>query len=549
MKLTWTSLREALQVPKDEESYYDNTQWCNRDLIPLPPERRTFGVWSYAGYWVVTGCNVSAWSIGATLLGLGLSPQHAIGVVVVGGILAGILAVVCGWIGAKHHIGYTVSSRFSWGMYGSYFPVILRTFVGCIWFGIQAFWGGQATRVLWGAIIPGFAHMKNTFSESSHLATNDFIGLVIWMFAFVALVMVRPEKMQIPFFISFVLVAGSFIGILIWAVHNAHGAGAMFHTPATAPNLGAAWMYGITAVLGAWGGGTVGQSDWTRYANKRLAPTTSQMVVAPFTITVTALVGIIVTSAAKDVLGSLIWSPIALLGEIQELNHSSPRARAGVFFASLGLVSSQLMVSVVLNSMSVGMDMSGLWPRYINIRRGSYIMAAVGIIVQPWHLLNTAAKFLRVMSSFGIFLAPATGILIADYHLIRQRKLKMDELYIGNRSSIYWYSKGLNWRAFVAFAFGMWPMLPGLAASVNGYTAPSWAGWIQLYNLTFIIGTAISGVLFWVLSISFPPPGLHQESAFVGEALPMNENYHAEDQAIGVQQTKEKEPATLDVSV
>lgn len=123
---------------------------------------------------MVTGCNISAWSIGATLLGLGLSPQHAIGVVVscilglfkrsytynghtqvVGGIITGILAVVCGWIGAKHHIGYTVSSRFSWGMYGSYFPVILRTFVGCIWFGIQAFWGGQATRVLWGAIIPG----------------------------------------------------------------------------------------------------------------------------------------------------------------------------------------------------------------------------------------------------------------------------------------------------------------------------------------------------------------------------------------------------------
>lgn len=60
--------------------------------------------------------------------------------------------------------------------------------------------------------------MKNTFSQSSHLATNDFIGLVIWMIAFVALVMVRPEKMQIPFVTSFVLVAGSFMGILIWLV-------------------------------------------------------------------------------------------------------------------------------------------------------------------------------------------------------------------------------------------------------------------------------------------------------------------------------------------
>lgn len=103
-------------------------------------------------------------------------------------------------------------------------------------------------------------------------------------------------------------------------------------------------MYGITAVLGAWGGGTIGQSDWTRYADRPVAPTLSQLLVAPLTITVTATIGIIVTSAATDVLGNMVWSPIDLLSQIQEFNHSSPRARAGVFFASLGIVSSQLMV-------------------------------------------------------------------------------------------------------------------------------------------------------------------------------------------------------------
>lgn len=58
--------------------------------------------------------------------------------------------------------------------------------------------------------------MRNTFSESSHLATNDFIGLVIWMIVFVGMIMIRPERMQIPFVVSFVLVSGSFIGILVW---------------------------------------------------------------------------------------------------------------------------------------------------------------------------------------------------------------------------------------------------------------------------------------------------------------------------------------------
>lgn len=119
----------------------------------------------------------------------------------------------------------------------------------------------------------------------------------------------------------------------------------MFHQPDTTGNVGWSFMFGITAILGAWGAGTLGQSDWTRYANRRFAPTLSQLIAAPITIAVTAIIGIIVTSAAKDILGEIVWNPIYLLADIQEEYHSSSRARAGVFFGSLGLVSSQLAVS------------------------------------------------------------------------------------------------------------------------------------------------------------------------------------------------------------
>lgn len=174
----------------------------------------------------------------------------------------------------------------------------------------------------------------------------------------------------------------------------------MFQQTETTIEVGWGVMYGITAILGAWGSGTLGQSDWTRYANRRLAPTLSQLVAAPVTITVTAIIGIIVTSASKDLFGGeVVWNPIYLLADIQEKYHSSPRARAGVFFASIGTVSTQLAVSktasikcmtcfltikisVVLNSVSTGMDMAGLCPKYINIKRGSYIMAIIGICTQ-----------------------------------------------------------------------------------------------------------------------------------------------------------------------
>ncbi|KAL3957547.1 hypothetical protein ACCO45_008125 [Purpureocillium lilacinum] len=494
MGVDWPQVKRKLECPKDEDAKYDNTAWCNRDLIPIPPDRRTYGIWSYVGYWTVSGSNISAWSTGSTLLAFGLSPQQAIGVVILGGVLTGCLAVACGWMGANHHIGFTVSSRFSWGMRGSYF--LLRVFVACMWFGIQAFWGGQATRVCIGAIIPGFAHMKNYFSASSHLETKDFIGLLIWMAAFIPGILIRPEKLQIPFVVCFFLFCGCCLGLLIWSVSQAGGAGSLFQMPSTTPNVGWAFMFGITSILGAWAS------------------------CLPLTIAITAIIGIIVTSASRDILGGeVIWNPIFLLAAIQEYYQSSSGVRAGVFFAALGLVASQFSISVVLNSVSCGMDMAGLWPRYINIRRGAYIMAIIGIAIQPWQLLTTAAKFLAVLSGFGVFLAPATGILLADYLVVRRRKLRLNDLYVGDRTSIYWFRSGFNWRAFAVFLMSCWPLLPGLVATVNGYTDVKYQGWVRLYNLTFLVGLAWSFAMFWAVNVVFPVDGLGQEAEFEDESV------------------------------
>ncbi|KJZ73336.1 hypothetical protein HIM_07340 [Hirsutella minnesotensis 3608] len=514
MGVDWVAFREKLQCPRDHDAHYDNTTWCNRDLIPIPPRRRTFGVWSFIGYWSVAGCCISAWSIGSTLLAFGLSPQQAIGAVVVGGVLTGLLSLACGWMGEQHHIGFTVCCRFTWGMRGSYIPVILRIFAGCIWFGLQAFWGGQATRVTIGALIPGLAHMHNSFDPKSHLQTNDFIGLVIWMCLFIPGVLIKPEKLQTGFFACCVLFCGSCFGLLIWAVSQAHGPGAMFREPAAAPNVGWAFMFAITSVLGAWGGGALGQSDWTRYATRIHAPTVSQLVASPFTISVTAIIGIVVTSASRDILGVLQWNPIYLLASVQEHYGNSAGVRTGVFFAGAGLVCSQLSIALVLNALSCGMDMAGLWPRYINIRRGSYVMAILGIASQPWQILTSASKFLSVMSGFGVFFAPATGIMLADYHFVRRRKLNIGDLYVGDASSIYWYHHGFHYRALVAFILGVWPLLPGLVGTVDGITDASFVGWIRLYNLAYLVGIAISFSVFWLLCTVFPLPCPGEERTF-----------------------------------
>ncbi len=268
-----------------------------------------------------------------------------------------------------------------------------------------------------------------------------------------------------------------------------------------------------SAIIGSWGAGCLGQSDWTRYAKTPNSPILSQILAAPLTITITALIGIMVTSACKPIFNELIWSPIALLPQIQKHYDSSSSSRAAIFFASLGLISTQMSIAVVLNALSTGMDISGLCPKYINIRRGSYIMAVIGIVSQPWKLLETSGKFLTVVAGFGAFIAPMTGVMLADYFVIRKRRLSIYDLY-NTEDSIYWYHKGFNWRGFLACIFGIWPLMPGLIATAGEYDIDE--GWIRLYRLTFIIGTVISFFMMILICKISPPPGLDKCLPFNG---------------------------------
>ncbi|KZT65774.1 NCS1 nucleoside transporter family protein [Daedalea quercina L-15889] len=508
-----------IEVPIDANAGYKNDHWTNRDLIPMPAERRTYAIWSYFIYWCISGLCISAYTTGSTLLSYGLTAQQAIIALVIGALCTGLLSISCGWMGERHHIGFTVASRFTWGMRGAYFPIIIRSFTTIFWDGLQAYWGGQATAVVIGAIIPGFAHMKHTLAGGI-LLLKDFIGMIIYYIFFITIMRIPPEKLQKPFVVSSIMFGATLLGLLIWAVSNVHGPGPLFKEKGDAANgsIGWAMMFGITAILGSWGGGTLGQSDWTRYANRPNAPTLSQVVAAPFTIIICATIGIIVTSCAEQIVGELIWEPFELLGTLQDFYNDSPRARCGIFFAGLGCVCAQLGISIVLNSVSAGMDLAGLMPRYMNIRRGAYLLAAVGLASNPWQYLSNAATFLTVLSGFGVFLAPFTGVMLADYLVVRRCTIKLEDCYVGNSSSLYWYWHGFHWRALVAWVIGVFPTMPGLIMTVRNPAA--YNGWVRTFHITFFVGLFVSFAAFWLICFISKPPGIgigtnyHDESMF-----------------------------------
>lgn len=82
-----TRLLQWLQVPQDSHATYATDRWTNRDLIPMPKERRTYKIWSYCVYWCISGMCISAYTLGSSLLAYGLNCQQAMGAIAVGAVL------------------------------------------------------------------------------------------------------------------------------------------------------------------------------------------------------------------------------------------------------------------------------------------------------------------------------------------------------------------------------------------------------------------------------------------------------------------------------
>ena len=193
----------------------------------------------------------------------------------------------------------------------------------------------------------------------------------------------------------------------------------------------------------------------------------------------------------------------------------SPGARCGTFFAGLGFLASAFGLCIVTNSIAAGMDIAALCPKYINIRRGSYIVTIIGVAVCPWNYVTRPTTFITVLSGWSVFLSPMTGIVISDYFLVRKQGLHVGDLYCANSSSAYWYTFGLNWRAVVAWSMGVWPLVPGLAREARGVSDGS--GWDHVYDVSYFFGFFVALSVYWGLSAAFPTERQTGDSPFVLE--------------------------------
>jgi NCS1 family nucleobase:cation symporter-1 len=92
-----------------------------------------------------------------------------------------------------------------------------------------------------------------------------------------------------------------------------------------------------------------------------------------------------------------------------------------------------------------GIDLAGLFPRYVDIGRGAILTFVAAWVCQPWQLVNEAANLVSVLSSFSVFLSPIMGVMVVDFYLLRKGRIRVSHLY-RTKDTAYSYTKGVNWR-------------------------------------------------------------------------------------------------------
>lgn len=430
---------------------------CNADLAPVPPERRTWATCHIAALWIGMAVCIPTYMMAGNLIGSGMNWWQALLTIFLANVIVLIPMTLNAHPGTAYGIPFPVLLRASFGTRGANIAAVMRGLVACGWFGIQTWIGGAAIYAT-SAIIFDFDPASREILPALGISAGELLCF-LGFWALNVLVILRGmnaikwlELLSAPF----LLLVGA--GLVVWAYRAAHGFGPIFSQPATFASPAAFWpVFGasLTAQIGFWATLSLNIPDFSRFAKNQRAQVVGQAIGLPPSMVLYSFVGIVATSASVVVFGQAIWDPVQL---IARLDHPLLAV-----IALLALAIATLSTNIAANVVSPANDFSNLAPRHISFKTGGVITAFIGIVMCPWKLMADPEGYIFTwLIGYGALLGPIAGIMIADYFVVRRRKLDVDGLY--DPDGPYRFTKGFSLAGLGAFALAVIPNIPGFLA-------------------------------------------------------------------------------------
>ena len=433
----------------------------NEDLAPTSARQRTWSVWSIAALWISMSACIPTYQLASSLVSGGMNWWQSVLTIFLGNLIVLIPMILNAHAGTKYGIPFPVFCRASFGTWGANIPALLRAFVACGWFGIQAWIGGAA---LFQLMVIAFPSIKPAPGAVGHTSWQFLAFLIFWAInIFVIYKGINSIRILLNIKAPLLIVLG--LALLAWAYNRANGFGPMLSQPsqfaAGQPQEGKFWLFffpALTAMVGFWATLSLNIPDFSRYAKSQRDQIVGQAIGLPATMALYSFIGVAVTSATIIIYGHDIWDPIELLSKFQN--------KFALAIAMISIALATLATNIAANVVSPANDFAHLWPRVISFRIGGFITGIIGIVIMPWKLIADPHGYIFTwLIAYSALLGAVGGIMICDYYLIRKTHLNVLDLY--NPRGRYSYSGGINWKAAAALLIAIAPCTPGFLHTVK----------------------------------------------------------------------------------
>lgn len=463
-----------------------SSEYFSGDMAPVPASGRKWGTRDLAVLWISMSACIPTYMLASSLIDLGMNWWQAVLTIFLGNCIVLVPMILNAHAGTRYGIPFPVYCRAAFGIRGANVPALMRALVACGWFGIQTWIGGMAIHTLLAVWFPDWrsaAPLPGLGITLSQLACF----LAFWLLN-IAVVWRGIDSIRVLLNIKAPLLIALGLLLLAWAYQQAGGFGPMLSQPsqfaAGQPKAGQFWAFffpALTANVSFWATLSLNIPDFSRYAYSQRDQVLGQVLGLPTTMGLYSFIGVAVTSATIVIYGAAIWDPVQLL-----TNFKNP---VMLVLAMFSLCLATLATNIAANVVGPANDFAHLRPKLISFRIGGLITGILGILIQPWRLLENAAVYIdKWLIGYSLLLGACGGVLIADYFVIRRTHLDLAGLY--RREGPYWYTNGWNICALVALAAGIAPCLPGFFTAVGWGTFGSF--WSHLYNYAWFISFGMS---------------------------------------------------------
>ena len=452
----------------------------NDDLAPTT--ERNWGTYSLFAMWMSDVHSIGGYAFAAGLFFLGLVGWQVFVALVIGITAVFFLMNLTGFAGQQTGVPFPVIARISFGVYGANLAALIRAIIAIAWYGIQTWLASQAVVVLLISAWPGLEeYTTGGFAGLSPLGWIAFLAL--W---FLQLLVIRRGMETVRRFQDW---AGPAIWVVMfvlaaWIVVEA---GSDFSLDLTTRTLepGAAvhaFFAAIALTITYFSTLLLNFCDFSRFAPDRRTVVLGNFWGLPVNFLGFALVTVAVTAGSIAVFGEAITDPVEIVARIDN-----------VWVTVIGAVTfviATIGINVVANFVSASYDLANVAPRFIDFRRGGLISAVVAAMITPWHLYDSPIAIQYFLGGLGALLGPLFGVIFVDYFLVRRQRIAVDELYLDDPRSRYYYRRGWNPKALLA----------GTPAAAVALVIALYKPLVDWAPFSWFVGVALAGILYYVIT-------------------------------------------------